>query len=369
MKVPLAQGASALIAACKGPEPKSLSLAAPPAPEPTATPLDASMSAHELALANLQALLADWLRHEPGARLGQDPEALHDLRVTARRMDATLSLFAPYLPEALVRARGTLKTLLRILGTPRDLDIQLGELTRISPQLSEGERPALQPLMDHLESERARARARMLQALDSESTRGWIDTVRALVEEPSGAPSASSLGAAAVMPELISDRFRKLRKAFRRLNALSSMEEYHAVRARAKKLRYTIEPAAVIYGKPAGEMLRALRRLQDRLGTQQDAYVAKNRLLAIAADPPTGLPSQTLFLMGRLAERHSLAAAEARKPVEKTWRKVRGRRWKALRLQLEELHASSPVAQPVPLRVADVSLAARPERPSQPVNA
>ena len=369
MKVPLAQGAIALIAASKGPEPNSLSLVAPPALEPTATPVDASMSAHELALANLQALLADWLRHEPGARLGQDPEALHDLRVTARRMDATLSLFAPYLPEALVRARGKLKTLLRILGTPRDLDIQLGELTRISPQLSEGERPALQPLMDHLESERARARARMLQALDSESTRGWIDTVRALVEEPSGAPSASSLGAAAVMPELISDRFRKLRKAFRRLNALSSMEEYHAVRARAKKLRYTIEPAAVIYGKPAGEMLRALRRLQDRLGTQQDAYVAKNRLLAIAADPPTGLPSQTLFLMGRLAERHSLAAAEARKPVEKTWRKVRGRRWKALRLQLEELHASSPVAQPVPLRVADVSLAARPERPSQPVNA
>src|SRR5437016_201243 len=174
MKVPFAQGAIALMADGKGPEPKSLSLVAPLAPEPTAIPVDASMSAGEVALTNLHALLADWLRHEPGARLGQDPEALHDLRVTARRMDATLSLFAPYLPEALVRARGKLKTLLRILGTPRDLDIQLGELTRISPQLPEGERPALDPLMHHLESERARARGRMLQALDSESTRGWI---------------------------------------------------------------------------------------------------------------------------------------------------------------------------------------------------
>jgi len=143
MKVPLAQGAIALLADSKGLEPKSLSLVDPLARELAATPVDASMSARELALASLQGLLADWLRHEPGARLGQDPEALHDLRVTARRMDATLSLFAPYLPEALVRARGQLKTLLRILGTARDLDIQLGELTRISAQLSEGERPAL----------------------------------------------------------------------------------------------------------------------------------------------------------------------------------------------------------------------------------
>jgi len=369
MKVPLAQGAIALRADSNGPEPKSLSLVAPLAPQPTAAAVDASMSAGEVAFANLHGLLADWLRHEPGARLGQDPEALHDLRVTARRMDATLSLFAPYLPEGLVRARGKLKTLLRILGTPRDLDIQLGQLTQISPQLPEGERPALEPLLHHLESERARARARMLQALDSESTRGWIDTLRASVEEPSYAPSASSLSAAGVMPELVRGRFRKLRKAFRQLNALSSMEEYHAVRARAKKLRYTIEPASVIYGKPAGEMLRALRRLQDRLGTQQDAYVAKNRLLAIAADPPRGLPSQTLFLMGRLAERHSMAAAEARKPVEKAWRKVRGRRWRALRLKLEELRATSPVPQEAPLRVVDVNLAAGLERPSHSVSA
>jgi len=368
MKVPFAQGAIALMADGKGPEPKSLSLVAPLAPEPTAIPVDASMSAGEVALTNLHALLADWLRHEPGARLGQDPEALHDLRVTARRMDATLSLFAPYLPESLVRARGKLKTLLRILGTPRDLDIQLGELTRISPQLPEGERPALDPLMHHLESERARARGRMLQALDSESTRGWIDTLRASVEGPSWAPSASSPGAAAVMPELVRGRFRKLRKAFRRLNTLSSMEQYHAVRARAKKLRYTIEPAAVIYGKPAGEMLRVLRRLQDRLGTQQDAYVAKNRLLAIAADPPRGLPSQTLFLMGRLAERHSMAAAQARKPVEKAWRKVRGRRWRALRLELEEFLSAAPAPPAARLRVADVNLTAGLERPSQ-VNA
>src|SRR5882762_5224487 len=222
MKVPLAQGAIALRADSNGPEPKSLSLVAPLAPQPTAAAVDASMSAGEVAFANLHGLLADWLRHEPGARLGQDPEALHDLRVTARRMDATLSLFAPYLPEGLVRARGKLKTLLRILGTPRDLDIQLGQLTQISPQLPEGERPALEPLLHHLESERARARARMLQALDSESTRGWIDTLRASVEEPSYAPSASSLSAAGVMPELVRGRFRKLRKAFRQLNALSS---------------------------------------------------------------------------------------------------------------------------------------------------
>jgi hypothetical protein len=164
-------------------------------------------------------------------------------------------------------------------------------------------------------------------------------------------------------------RFRKLRKAFRGLTEHASMEDYHAVRGRAKKLRYAIESVAVMYGKPADEMLRTLRRLQDRLGIQQDAHVAKNRLLALAAAPPKGLPSETLFVMGRLAERHSAAAASARKGVAKVWRKVRGRRWKALRLKLEELRDRARVSHETCVPTTELQPAAGPELPPNAANA
>ena len=101
-----------------------------------------------------------------------------------------------------------------------------------------------------------------------------------------------------MLPERVRGRFRKLRKDVRSLHARSTMEKYHAVRRRAKLLRYALEPGAGMFGKPAEEMLRALRRLQDGLGEHQDAHPAKNRLASIVADPGSHLPAETVFLMG-----------------------------------------------------------------------
>jgi CHAD domain-containing protein len=113
------------------------------------------------------------------------------------------------------------------------------------------------------------------------------------------------------------------------------MEAYHEVRGRVKKLRYVLEAVAVIYGKSADAMLRTLRRWQEKLGVQQDAAVASRRLKALAGAPPNGLPSETLFLMGRLAEQYASAAVRARKLSAKGYRKVRGK-WKKLRMNLKD---------------------------------
>jgi triphosphatase len=316
-----------------------MGLAPPLAPQFAPATVEPSMRAAEVALANLRGYLSSWFAHEPGARLGDDPEQLHMLRVTARRMDALFSLYRPYLPRTLVRSRATLKSLLRILGAARDLDVQLAELTTFCAELTDAEKATLEPLRQHLESERVRARSRMLRTLDSASTRQWFEKLAMFLAQPSTLPppEEDEAIAAAVAPDLIRRRFRKLRKGFGKLTDDTSMEDYHTLRARAKKLRYATESVSVMYGKPADEMLRALRRLQERLGRQQDAYVARNRLLTLANDPPKGLAPGTLFLMGRLAERHTGVARSARKRIGKTWRKVCGRRWKALRRRLEEM--------------------------------
>jgi len=156
-----------------------------------------------------------------------------------------------------------------------------------------------------------------------------------LLSAPS-AVSQQSLPEAArnAMPDMIRRRYRKVRKGADALTPESSMEAYHAVRGQVKKLRYALEAVAVIYGKPAEDMLRALRRWQDKLGAQQDAAVASRRLQALAGAPPKGIPPETLFLMGRFAEHYVRAAARARKLYAKGYRKVRGR-WKRLRNKFE----------------------------------
>jgi CHAD domain-containing protein len=333
------------------PPPESTDTGAPdlvPAVEATLPPaaaphFDFKISARAVAMAELRRLLAAWHRHEPGARQGEDPEELHQLRVTARRIDATLALFKRQLPVALVRARKATKAVLRILGAARDLDVQLSELAHYCEKLGGEERAAADPLRELLEKESARARARMIRGLDAEPTRRWLETLGHATRAESGAANGAD-PAMVVMPERVQRRFRKLRRSVRKLRPKSSMEEYHLVRRRAKQLRYATECGAPMFGKPADEMLKVLRRLQDKLGAHQDACMAQTRLAAVAADPASGLPPTTLFLMGRLAEHYAQVTGDTRRTLTRSWRKVRGKRWKALRTRLGELHDIAEIA-------------------------
>jgi CHAD domain-containing protein len=320
--------------------------------EPTA--VDATMRMDEIACANLRRYLSEWHRHEPGARLGDDPEELHDLRVAGRRLDAILRQFAAYVPASLVRIRSTLKKLMRALGDARDLDVALLELAAFSHELPEAERSNIEPLRQHLLAERARARSKMLAALDSSATQKDFERLLTVLAQPTGSaideqqPDAvPAVPAAKAIPELVRTRYKKMRKGANRLTPDSSMDAYHAVRGRVKKFRYALESVAGVLGKPAADMLRSLRRWQEKLGQQQDADVAGRRLRALATHPPKGLPPETLFLMGELAAHYRRLAAKSRKRHPRTYRKVQTR-WKALKSRLEALGASNPPPPPEP---------------------
>ncbi len=63
------------------------------------------------------------LYNEPGTRLGQDPEALHDMRVATRRMRAAFRVFGSYYDESVAPYEKGLKQTGGMLGTVRDLDV------------------------------------------------------------------------------------------------------------------------------------------------------------------------------------------------------------------------------------------------------
>src|SRR5690606_30776478 len=64
------------------------------------------------------------LRQESGARQGDDPEAVHDMRVATRRLRAALRVFGPYYDPGVIHPldRG-LRRAGRALGAVRDLDV------------------------------------------------------------------------------------------------------------------------------------------------------------------------------------------------------------------------------------------------------
>lgn len=305
------------------------------APDPAPAAIDASMSIAAVALANLRQQLAAWYLHEPGARLGDDPEELHDLRVAGRRLDAILRQFRRYLPDSLLRFRPTLKSVLRSLGLARDMDVALSELETFSSELPESERQSGDSLRKHLLAERDLARERMLSVLDSIWVQKALQEFVALVADDSAAAHGSAEPAVRAAPQIVGRRHRKLRRRAARLSADSSIEEFHAVRDQVKKLRYTLEVVASLYGKRADRMLRALRRWQERLGLQQDAAVAGHRFQRLADSPPDGIEPATMFLLGRLAEHYGSAAMPAHKRQPKGYRRI-ANRWKKLRLAFEK---------------------------------
>ena len=88
----------------------------------------------------------------------------------------------------------------------------------------------------------------------------------------------------------------------KRLTGASPAVEYHDLRIRAKRLRYSLEVFGELYGKPAERVASALKTLQDMLGDHQDAEVGIARLHAIVASHGHELPPATLVAVGRLIE-------------------------------------------------------------------
>jgi CHAD domain-containing protein len=302
--------------------------------EPPPAAMDPATGIVGFAAETLRGLMREWQAHEPAARLGESPEALHELRVAGRGMDTLLRLFRDYLPASLVRTRPTLKGLVDILGDVRDVDIHLQDVGGFCDRLVERDRAALEPLLRHLQAQRARAQAAMLSALDAKPARRWLDTLPSQLAQLATAASPRNAAALTVVPDLIARRYQKLHECARRLTPRSAPDEFHKARIRAKKLRYVIEVTAPTYAKPAERMISALKKLQSRLGTQHDAHALAAYLTQLASDPPADFTATTLFMMGRMAEQQEALAARLGGKVEKPWRKIHRDRWKTLRARM-----------------------------------
>jgi triphosphatase len=343
----------------------------PGTPDLGSTEISTASTMGELAFAVLRRQLGVVRAKEPGTRLGEDPEELHDMRVATRRLRAALSLFAGVLPVRAQGFREELGWLGRLLGAVRDLDVQLQilegmaatDIDRSVGPGGDGHDP-LAELAALLERERAAARTAMLSGLDSVR---WDRLVKGLTAMAQQGPARRSLTtrvpAEIGLPELVMARHDKVTRAAKRARRSGAVSDFHALRIRCKRLRYAVEFSADVYGDRASRFVRELTVLQDELGEMQDAEVASLQLEALATGE-VRLPAATIFVMGGVAERHRRDVRRLLKRLPGELPRTRGRAWRDLRDLMERRRAEAEAARP-PVRSTLRSLP-RPRPDAQP---
>ena len=261
----------------------------------------------------IEAQRAAFLAHDPGIRLGEDPENLHQHRVAARRTRAYLRSARGYLDPAWRQSLlEPLSKLGAATGPVRDLDVLLDHVRAELLVLDEPDRSAADLILAELEGQREAARRTLLTALDGAAYRLLPARLRL---PPRLAPGVEAIP----LQRVVRKEFGRLVKAVDRLGKEPDETRIHALRIMLKRVRYTAELAAPDRTALATFLANA-KTLQELLGKHQDAVVIENHLRAtVVSDPQTA----AAFVAGRLTERQHTRRALIRDQLPASWKRLR----------------------------------------------
>ncbi|MGI8809382.1 MAG: CHAD domain-containing protein [Acidimicrobiales bacterium] len=241
------------------------------------------------------------LRHDPGVRIGENPEDVHQAWVGARRLRFDLRTFGPILDEAwLTPLRDDLRWFAGLLGEVRDVDVLDDRLRRQAAGVAQPYGEVLAPLFGQLATEREEARSTLAGAMTSPRYIALLDELVAGARAPRFAPG-SDRPAGKALPELVAWPWKRLRAEVRRLPPDPSADDLHQVRTRAERARYAVEAVGPLGGKRAGQLADALADLQVVLGDHHDAVVAEGwlRWSLSSAAPAVQEAAQELVVLQR----------------------------------------------------------------------
>lgn len=281
-------------------------------------------AARRLCARQLEAMRA----HDPGTRVGDDPEALHDLRVAVRRLRAAERAFGDGLPEKLAATlRDDLRWLGRELGVVRDLDVQIARVEAFAAAMPAPLRPGFAGLLGHLRDRRTADRTGMLAALDSDRYFGLLQRLERFADGRTRVPArgAGAAPVAALAAERIGKAFRRLRKQGRAVHGEPTPEQLHELRIRAKRLRYLLEFFGPLAGAPAARAAKRLARLQDLLGDYNDAMTTPGFVQEYVDGPGASVPASALLVLGAVTGAGFARAEALRRRFGRRWRKFAGK--------------------------------------------
>lgn len=301
--------------AAERPVPKVVRVLGPEAVQPPdvdVTPLPSKPTARQVIESAFASSVTRLMLQLPAARLGTNPEGVHQARVASRRMRSDLKTFEPLLDaDWSQRLRVELEWLLDALGAVRDSDVLGAKLSDVADRHPEIDHEAAGRVLAEVQTQHRRNRRRLLRHLNDERTTQLLDHLVAAAADPATLPRADR-AARATMPKLVRKRWRRLDRAIRKLGRHPQPSELHAVRILAKRLRYSTEAVAPATRKQAKKFAKGAARIQDALGELNDAAVTRSWLTASAER----LDGPAAFAAGQMTQQ---IAAEA-STQDKHWR-------------------------------------------------
>lgn len=241
--------------------------------------LDPDSGAGEAFLALARSCLAQLGGNEAAVRAA-DPEGIHQMRVASRRLLALLISFRGFIAErATAEIKAELRWLMGTLGPARDLDVFIAETLDPLAQ-GEFEKDALDALRATARRAAERAHEEAAAAIAAPRYTQFLLTIDLRLASGDWAVPEAQLDSPIrpLAQSMLRRRYRRLVKIGHGHRVLK-VEELHQIRIAAKKMRYTAEFFRSLYSrKLARRYLARLTRLQDRLGTLNDAVTGRRLL-------------------------------------------------------------------------------------------
>jgi len=218
----------------------------------------------------------------------KDPEPLHQMRVSLRRLRTCLHQFAPalQLPRAVCDLR--LAKTVRRLGMARDLDVLRERLEQdLMGELPEVERKALKPVLKQLRRERGLAYEQLVTALQSGGYLKLLSQLQGWLKDP----ELTTLGKLPLRSWTLEWQAPMVAGLFQHPgwfidDRQGDMELVHDLRKRLKTARYGLENLSAVTGTRCLLWVAELRDLQELLGELNDLHVLEK---AIDDQLPGGL--------------------------------------------------------------------------------
>jgi CHAD domain-containing protein len=281
--------------------------------------------AGEVVLSYLTAQVARLKSLDPAVRR-DEPDSVHQMRVTTRRLRSTFQAFPAIVPAAATRRlRDELQRLGRVLGDARDNEV-LGEYLRASLDATPVEQvmgPAQARIVAHFAPREAATRTAVLEALDSPAYFAMLAELDRLLDDPPLTPEAAR-PAGQVMQEAVARSYRRARRRIHRATRVPAGPArdtaFHQARKAVKRARYAAEAARPACGNKARRFARRMKAVQSVLGDHQDAVNARAAAREIGVR--AHLAGENAFVFGLLHERADRDARQYQDQALRAWKRA-----------------------------------------------
>ncbi len=230
------------------------------------------------------------LKHEQGARTGEDIEDVHQMRVAIRQTRSLFHLLdGCYKPKVVRPLDSDLKKVMRVLAAVRDLDVMIADLKAADLALDAAQQASMDAVIDALDQRRVVARQELESVLSSKAYRRFVRHYEEFLLTPNaGVKKSNGAGIQPVelrhvLPPMIYEYLAAVRAYDAALDH-ADHATLHALRIAFKRLRYAVSLFSGVLGKDVVAYIEELKTLQDQLGRLNDIDVACRSLRALMED-------------------------------------------------------------------------------------